>query len=169
MMLYSSFSSWISHFLNCMGSCIGCCVKSDPIIAVDKPSNGLRIQGQAVKSGLSDDFWSTSTCDLEYNSSMQSQRSFSSITVSNQNLGITSASNHPEFVNHGLRLWNQSRLQWCGNKKPQKQGKVQEPVLNWNANYENLLGTSKRFAEPVPLSEMVDFLVDIWDQEGLYE
>ncbi|KAH6761595.1 hypothetical protein C2S52_019028 [Perilla frutescens var. hirtella] len=69
----------------------------------------------------------------------------------------------------GLLLWNQSRLQWLGTKKPQPHRKNQEPVLSWNASYENLLGTSKRFPQPVPLSEMVDFLVDIWDQEGLYD
>ncbi|KAK6151775.1 hypothetical protein DH2020_014410 [Rehmannia glutinosa] len=167
MMLYSSFSSWISRFFACMGSCIGCCVKSQPIIAVDEPSKGLRIQGQAVKKpSISDDFWSTSTCDLE-NSTIQSQRSYSSISIPNQSLA--SASNHPEFVNHGLLLWNQSRLQWLGTTKSQIQGKVQKPILSWNASYESLLGSSKRFSQPVPLSEMVDFLVDIWDQEGLYD
>ncbi|KAG6413818.1 hypothetical protein SASPL_126533 [Salvia splendens] len=69
----------------------------------------------------------------------------------------------------GLLLWNQSRAQWVGTKKSQTPKKNREPVLSWNASYENLLGTSKRFPQPVPLSEMVDFLVDIWDQEGLYD
>ncbi|PIN09813.1 hypothetical protein CDL12_17599 [Handroanthus impetiginosus] len=173
-MLYSSFSSWISQLLACMGGCIGCCVKSQPFIAVDEPSKGLRIQGQVVKPGISDDFWSTSTCDMD-NSTIQSQRSFSSLSIPNQGLsqfsgtGTGTGSNHSEFVNQGLLLWNQSRLQWLGPKKSQTQRKVQEPVLCWNATYENLLGTSKRFPQPVPLSEMVDFLVDIWDQEGLYD
>lgn len=76
---------------------------------------------------------------------------------------------------------------------------------SWNATYECLLGTNKRFPQPIPLSvshlqnycffqiflilgirvnstlltywldqsknwqEMVDFLVDIWEQEGLYD
>ncbi|KAL8502873.1 hypothetical protein ACS0TY_021844 [Phlomoides rotata] len=173
MMLYSSFSTWVRHFLACMGNCIGCCDKSQPIIAVDEPSKGLRIQGQVVKKpSISDDFWSTSTCDLE-NSTLQSQRSYSSISISNQSLtqitGTSTATNHTEFVNHGLLLWNQSRAQWVGTKKSQTKGKVQEPVLSWNASYESLLGTSKRFPQPIPLSEMVDFLVDIWDQEGLYD
>ncbi|XP_041999126.1 uncharacterized protein LOC121748700 isoform X1 [Salvia splendens] len=171
MMLHSSFSSWISHFLACMGSCIGCCDKSHPITAVDEPSKGLRIQGQLVKKhNMSDDFWSTSTCDLLENSALQSQRSYSSISVSNQSVSCSgSASNPPEFINHGLLLWNQSRAQWVGTKKSQTPKKNREPVLSWNASYENLLGTSKRFPQPVPLSEMVDFLVDIWDQEGLYD
>ncbi|KAL3566135.1 hypothetical protein D5086_031550 [Populus alba] len=40
---------------------------------------------------------------------------------------------------------------------------------SWNATYESLLGSNKPFARPVPLAEMVDFLVDVWEQEGLYD
>ncbi|KAG5537559.1 hypothetical protein RHGRI_024872 [Rhododendron griersonianum] len=40
---------------------------------------------------------------------------------------------------------------------------------SWNATYESLLGSSKPFSQPVPLAEMVDFLVDIWEQEGMYD
>ncbi|EMS50088.1 hypothetical protein TRIUR3_19400 [Triticum urartu] len=39
----------------------------------------------------------------------------------------------------------------------------------WNAAYESLLGSNKPFPQPIPLHEMVDFLVDIWEQEGLYD
>ncbi|KAG8367419.1 hypothetical protein BUALT_Bualt16G0069900 [Buddleja alternifolia] len=177
-------SNVYKHVLQQNRSCFGCCAKS-PFIALDEPSKGIRIQGHVVnKPSISDDyFWSTSTCDLEI-STIQSQRSFSSISTSNQCL--TSTSNHSEFVNQGnamghasisivslgLLLWNQSRLQWRGTKKSQSPQKVQESVLSvysWNASYEAMLGTSKRFTQPVPLSEMVDFLVDIWDQEGLYD
>ncbi|KAL2479656.1 hypothetical protein Adt_32622 [Abeliophyllum distichum] len=172
MMLYTSFSDWISRILACIGSCFGCCTKPQPIIAVDEPSKGLRIQGLVVKKpSISEDFWSTSTYDND-NSTVQSQRSLSSISISNQkshNTGISSTSEHSEFINHGLLLWNQSRLQWVDNKTSQSRGKVQDPVLSWNASYESLLGTSKRFPQLIPLSEMVDFLVDIWDQEGLYD
>ncbi|XP_019189630.1 PREDICTED: uncharacterized protein LOC109184044 isoform X2 [Ipomoea nil] len=107
------------------------------------------------------------------NSTIQSQRSLSSISVSNQilshNIGPGSTSNHSEFVNHGYLLWNHTRLQWLGSKKPENQRQVREPVLNWNATYDSLLGNNKRFPHPIPLSEMVDFLVDIWEQEGLYD
>lgn len=85
--------------------CFGCCIKPTPITAVDEPSKGLRIQGQTVKKrSASDDFWSTSTYEMD-NSAVQSQRSMSSISVSNQSLsysfGTGSSSNHSEFVNHG--------------------------------------------------------------------
>lgn len=84
--------------------CLGCCTKPAPIIAVDEPSKGLKIQGRTVKKpSLSEDFWSTSTYEME-NSGVHSQRSVSSMSASNQipdSHGAGSTSNHPEFVNHG--------------------------------------------------------------------
>ncbi|CAA2998664.1 Hypothetical predicted protein [Olea europaea subsp. europaea] len=172
MMLQTSLSAWISQFLACIGSCFGCSTKSQPITAVDAPAKGLKIQGLVVKKpSISEDFWSTSTYDNDH-STVLSQRSLSSISMSNQkshNVGISSTSDHSEFINHGLLLWNQTRLQWVGNKRSQSRGKVQNPVLSWNASYESLLGNSKKFPQLIPLSEMVDFLVDIWEQEGLYD
>ncbi|KAK6783853.1 hypothetical protein RDI58_017307 [Solanum bulbocastanum] len=173
MMLSSSFSAWISHFLACMGGCFGCCAKSQPVIAVDEPSKGLRIQGKLVrKPSMSDDFWSTSTCDLEI-STVQSHRSMSSISISNQSLsqqsGTGNASNNNEFVNHGYLLWNQTRLQWLASKNPENRRVVEEPMLNWNVSYDSLFGTNKRFPQPIPLSDMVNFLADIWEHEGLYD
>lgn len=85
--------------------CLGCCTKPPLIIAVDEPSKGLRIQGQAVKKpSISEDFWSTSTCEMD-NSAVQSQRSVSSMSTSNPPLdpygNVGSTSNPTEFVNHG--------------------------------------------------------------------
>ncbi|KAL4654086.1 hypothetical protein ACB092_01G352900 [Castanea dentata] len=172
--LNSSISSWLRHFLAYMGGCFGCCTKPTPIIAVDEPSKGLKIQGRMVrKPSISDDFWSTSTCDLE-NSTVQSQRSISSISTLNQALsfgsGSASMNGQSDFVNHGLLLWNQNRLQWIGSSRPRNQTQQsQEPRLSWNASYENLLGTKQPFPHPMPLSEMVEFLVEVWEQEGLYD
>ncbi|KAF9662135.1 hypothetical protein SADUNF_Sadunf18G0021700 [Salix dunnii] len=167
--------------------CFGCCAKPPTIIAIDASSKGLRAKKQVVKkSSKSDDFWSTSACDME-NSAMHSQGSLSSISTLNQqldpynNAGSTSSSS--EFVNRGkfnipiteavltvgLLLWNQTRQQWLGNKKTQNRKQVREPTISWNATYESLLGSNKPFARPVPLAEMVDFLVDVWEQEGLYD
>ncbi|XP_057967922.1 uncharacterized protein LOC131157637 isoform X2 [Malania oleifera] len=154
--------------------CLGCCTKPTPIIAVDEPSKGLKIQGRTVKRGsISEDFWSSSTCEMD-NSAIQSQRSISSISTSNQPTnhfsGGGSTGSNSEFVNHGLLLWNQTRLQWSGSKKPNNNTQqILEPRISWNATYESLLGTNKRFHHPVPLPEMIDFLVDIWEQEGLYD
>ncbi|KAK0572627.1 hypothetical protein LWI29_034441 [Acer saccharum] len=154
--------------------CFGCCAKPTPIIAVDEPSKGLRIQGKTVKKpSLSDDFWSTSTCDLE-NSTVQSQRSMSSISISNPTLnyssGTGSMSSNSDFVNHGLLHWNQSRLQWIGSSRSKNNTEqIWEHRSSWTPTYENLLGTKNSFPRPIPLSDMVEFLVDIWEHEGLYD
>ncbi|KAI3463405.1 hypothetical protein Pfo_020068 [Paulownia fortunei] len=70
----------------------------------------------------------------------------------------------------GLILWNQSRKKWIGNKKPESRAQQhREPKLSWNATYDSLLSNNKPFHKPVPLGEMIDFLVDIWEQEGMYD
>ncbi|CAO2813495.1 unnamed protein product [Amaranthus hypochondriacus] len=106
-------------------------------------------------------------------STMQSQGSLSSINLSVQALDTPSgvgSSNPPEFINHGLLLWNQTRQRWLDSKNQSNQvRKVGDPKISWNATYESLLGTNKPFAQPLPLTEMVDFLVDIWEQDGMYD
>ncbi|XP_062078075.1 uncharacterized protein LOC133782723 [Humulus lupulus] len=167
-----SFTAWISHFLACMGGCFGCCTKSTPVIAVDEPSKGLKIQGRSVKKPtISEDFWSSSTCELDHSTAI-SQRSISSISTSNQtsNNGGGTSSSHPEFVNHGLILWNQTRLQWVGGSQSKNDTKQsRQRGLSWNPTYESLLGTKQSFPHPLPLAEMVEFLVEIWEHEGLYD
>ncbi|XP_027085187.1 uncharacterized protein [Coffea arabica] len=165
--------SWIYNIFACMGGCFGCCTKPPHIISVDEPSKGLKIQGHRVKRpSIKEDFWSSSTYEME-NSAFPSQRSVSSISTSNLTLdqqGTSSSTSNPtEFVNHGLFLWNQTRQLWIGDKESKRPKQPQEPKLGWNATYESLLGTNKPFPQPIPLPEVVDFLVDIWEQEGLYD
>ncbi|CAH8353407.1 unnamed protein product [Eruca vesicaria subsp. sativa] len=149
--------SWIYQLFGCMGGCFGSCNKPPPlIVAVDEPSKGLRIQGRLVKKpSVSDDFWSTSTCEMD-NSTMQSQRSVSSISFTNN---TASSSNPNEFVNTGLNLWNQTRQQWLANGSSQTKAKVREPTISWNATYESLLGMNKRFSRPIPLSVSIFLLI----------
>ncbi|KAK9947557.1 hypothetical protein M0R45_003175 [Rubus argutus] len=170
--LNGSAAAWIHHLFACMGGCFGCCTKPTPIIAVDEPSKGLKIQGRTVKKpGISDDFWSSSTYDLD-NSAVQSQRSISSISTSNQTLLHATTSSHSDFVNQGLVLWNQTRLEWIGSGKPKSETqKNRENRLSWNTTYERLVGPKQRqpFPQRIPLSEMIEFLVEVWEQEGLYD
>ncbi|CAA2988924.1 Hypothetical predicted protein [Olea europaea subsp. europaea] len=147
--------------------CLGCCTKPPLVISVDEPSKGLKIQGQRVKKrSLREDFWSISSGEMD-NSAFPSQRSISSISTSNQTLdthsNAGSTSNPSEFVNHGFLLWNQTRNQWIGNKGSEKRVQTLEPKLCWNATYESVLGTGKPFGQAIPLAEMVDFLVDVWE------
>ncbi|KAM3227667.1 hypothetical protein ACQJBY_059428 [Aegilops geniculata] len=89
------------------------------------------------------------------NSALQSQRSMSSIRTaaqSSEQHGAGSSSNPNEFVNQGLLLWNQTRQQWVGNRRLNSQRqKTREPKIGWNATYESLLGSTKTFAQPIPL------------------
>ncbi|CAN6706946.1 unnamed protein product [Malus baccata var. baccata] len=162
--------------LYCMhgsSGCLACYSKNAPKTKVNEPPKRLLNEHRTEKKpSISEDFWTTSTWDMD-NSAVQSQGSISSIST-NQTLdphgGSGSNSTPSEFVNHGLLLWNQTRHRWVGNKKSESPSKkIREPKLSWNASYESLLGSSKPFPQPIPLPEMVDFLVDIWEQEGLYD
>ncbi|CAA6666403.1 unnamed protein product [Spirodela intermedia] len=107
------------------------------------------------------------------NNGLQSQRNLSSIStcVQTQDLHVTgNASNPSDFVNHGLILWNQTRQHWIGCSKPDDHTKQAiKPRLSWNATYESLIGSERPFLRPVPLSELVDLLVDEWEEEGMYD
>ncbi|OWM78277.1 uncharacterized protein LOC116201858 isoform X2 [Punica granatum] len=148
-----------------MGGCLVCCSKPKLISSAGPLPEGQESRGQ-------DFFWSTSVSDMDY-SAAQSQGSISSISTSNQTLyqhGGLGPSGTPESVNHGLLLWNQTRQHWLSNKKNKTRPRqVREPKLSWNVTYESLLGSNKPFPQPVPLSEMVDFLVNVWEQEGMYD
>ncbi|KAL1353228.1 uncharacterized protein LOC107605355 isoform X1 [Arachis ipaensis] len=157
----------------CSRGCLGCFTKPSVTIPMDEPSKGLRTQGQTVnKDNRTEDIWSSSTFEMD-NSAAQSQRSISSIVMSNNPSDPQSSTGSEigpaEFVNHGLLLWHQIRQQWVGNKISESQKEVREPRISSNATYDNLLGNNKHFPQPIPLREMVDFLVDIWEQEGLYD
>lgn len=150
--------------------CLGRYPKPSLTTTLDEPAKGHKVQGRTLKkTSISDDFCSTSTHEID-NSTVQSQRSISSMSTSNQNPDpqTGSTSKPSEFVNHGLLLWNQLRQEWVGDRKNRNQPRKREPRLSWNATYESLLGTNKPFPQPIPLAEMVEFLVDVWEQEGLY-
>uniref|UniRef100_A0A5B7AMY5 Gag1-like clamp domain-containing protein n=1 Tax=Davidia involucrata TaxID=16924 RepID=A0A5B7AMY5_DAVIN len=148
--------------------CLCCNTKPKLITSIDEPLKGQRLQGR--KPCISEDFWTTSTCEMD-NSAGQSRGSISSISITTIDPHGASSGNIPsEFVNHGLLLWNQTRQQWVGNKRSESRAQqLREPKLSWNATYDSLLGSNKPFAQRIPLSEMVDFLVDIWEQEGMYD
>ncbi|XP_022143003.1 uncharacterized protein LOC111012992 isoform X2 [Momordica charantia] len=121
---------------------------------------------------MSDDFWSTSTCDLDEMYTAQSQQ-ISSISSTNHNPdhggGTGHLSNHSDFVNHGFVLWTQTRLGWLGNCESAKKTKKNHlPGLSWYMTKELLLESKKPFHRRIPLSDMVDFLVEEWEEEGLY-
>ncbi|GJX17587.1 ABC transporter I family member 10-like protein [Tanacetum coccineum] len=91
---------------------------------------------------------------------------------------VKEARKHPEnngsntsvFINQGAIAWNENRRKWVGDQSQRSRARTPEdPVISWSTTYEDLLSNNDRFSEPIPLPEMVDFLVDIWLDEGLYD
>ncbi|XP_074273968.1 uncharacterized protein LOC141597409 [Silene latifolia] len=170
MTLYDSFTAWINSLLACIGL--------EPSSSWLRQSAGeprindhqcieQHCQGQfGCAHGFSESFWSSSTGDLAYAFSV-SQRSISSLSTLNLSFhsdmisGRTNSRN--DYVNHGLRLWNQTRLWWVGGIKSSNEVRLaQEQAIS-------LLSSKERFRRPIPLSEMVDYLVEGWEQEGFYD
>jgi hypothetical protein len=74
----------------------------------------------------------------------------------------------PPFTNEALNNWEKDRAQWTKPKSGYKK-QHKRPVLSVDITYEELLMTNKPFVQPISLTEMVEFLVDCWEQEGLYD
>ncbi|KAJ4972213.1 hypothetical protein NE237_005312 [Protea cynaroides] len=77
--------------------------------------------------------------------------------------------NTSTFVNQAAIAWHEKRKQWIGDQSQKSQRVAKDPVISWSTTYDELLSTNEPFTQSIPLSEMVDFLVDIWHEEGLYD
>ncbi|KAF3583537.1 hypothetical protein F2Q69_00026785 [Brassica cretica] len=178
--IWSWFSSrFLKCNLHCCGrgkelkaissGCVACYREPRPTETPlkDPPFNPI---AQTVnKPSVSEDLWSTSTVDMD-NITFPSQGG--SVSSSNQTFDSQSVARNsnppPEFVNQGLLLWNQTRERWVGKERASNRNHGSK--INWNtASYESLLGSNKLFPQPIPLNEMVDFLVEVWEQDGLYD
>ncbi|CAN1775908.1 hypothetical protein LINPERHAP1_LOCUS13482 [Linum perenne] len=74
-----------------------------------------------------------------------------------------------EFVNHAEIAWNEARKRWVGDSSHRPKITPEEHIMSWSLTYEDLLSTHEPFQQPIPLAEMVDFLVDIWFEDALYD
>ncbi|CAH8353867.1 unnamed protein product [Eruca vesicaria subsp. sativa] len=166
--------SWVNKtFLTqSMGGCVACYRETRPTETVNDPPS-YSVAQRVKKPSVSEDFWSTSTVDMD-NITFPSQGG--SISSSNQTFdsqsGARNSNPPPEFVNQGLLLWNQTRERWVAKERSNNNppDRNHGSKINWNAaSYDNLLGSNKLFPQPIPLNEMVDFLVEIWEQDGLYD
>ncbi|XP_068491584.1 uncharacterized protein [Phaseolus vulgaris] len=84
------------------------------------------------------------------------------------------------FVNHAEIAWHQMRKEWVGNRSKKLERPPRDSIMRHvNSNldiscslttsYEDLLLSKEPFQQPISLTEMVDFLVDFWHEEGLYD
>lgn len=74
-----------------------------------------------------------------------------------------------EFVNLAVIEWEESRRKWIGDISQRPHKMQNDPIISWSTTYEDLLSTNDPFPKPIPLPEMVDFLVDIWHDEELFD
>ncbi|KAK6927574.1 protein of unknown function DUF4050 [Dillenia turbinata] len=166
------------HLIYVSSGCFGCFTKPNVVTAIDGPSKGLKFQGHVPnKPSVSDGFWSSSTYDMDL------------ANTSNRTTNPTSTNadmtNHPEFVNQGLTLSDfeiNYEISAVSTPIPLDITYLQHLIhflvssiiasvalCSWDATYESLLNTNRPFPRPIPLPEVVDLLVDKWEQEGLYD
>jgi len=101
---------------------------------------------------------------------METNGSNSSSQEGGSNNSSTEKPNEKEiFVNHAEIAWRERRREWVGDQSKKSQRARREPIMSWTTTYEDLLLSTEPFQQPITLAEMVDFLVDTWNEEGLYD
>ncbi|KAH8955767.1 hypothetical protein BDL97_07G003900 [Sphagnum fallax] len=163
---------WKCMNLQQSSGCVGGFARPPPITVPEKSGprkyrgSKRRVRGHSARPPR--DWWTTSSNDMDSNG-MLNARSFQNFPIGTHSMHSNNNSNNSTFENHGLMLWNEQRREWVGTRPRHQPQGSREPVISWSTTYEDLLGTSRPFPKPVRLPEMVDFLVDVWEQEGLYE
>ena len=74
----------------------------------------------------------------------------------------------------GLLRWEENRASWLKSDTSDSTAKAAIPLdvdaiidLIFSQRWRNQEGDNSRFPQPVPLTQMVDILVDLWEAEGL--
>ncbi|XP_010423711.1 PREDICTED: uncharacterized protein LOC104708786 isoform X2 [Camelina sativa] len=91
------------------------------------------------------------------------------VVSSSPNIIDQEESTENNFVNNAEIAWQELRKKWVGDPSNRTSEMPLEPVISFNATYEELLTSTTPFQKPIPLAEMVDFLFDIWHGDGLFE
>ncbi|KAG1359610.1 hypothetical protein COCNU_08G010560 [Cocos nucifera] len=117
--------------------------------------------------------WSSSPDKMENNTSNfhspEAHLSSGPASVGEEKKFSEQNGNNSSFINQAAIAWNEMRREWVGDRSKHSHRRPGEPVISWCTTYEDLLSVGQPFPQPIPLSEMVDFLVDIWYEEGLYD
>mmetsp|Transcript_16608 Transcript_16608/g.23407 ORF Transcript_16608/g.23407 Transcript_16608/m.23407 type:complete len:117 (-) Transcript_16608:56-406(-) len=79
-----------------------------------------------------------------------------------------------DFINQGLQRWEEAREQWKKTDTSDSTPRGAVPVdvdeiidLIFSQRWRNPDDNKGSFPQPVPLPQMVDILVDLWEAEGL--
>lgn len=116
-------------------------------------------------------------------------RAGSSASLGSTSLGSTSLGQNVQafqaeqipFVNHGLEYWNQQRREWTTpsaehqNKRPfgryrdrEASADNLEPIDGEELYNELLSPQYVAFPRPIPLGEIIEVLLDVWEHDGLF-
>ncbi|WJX84664.1 hypothetical protein P8452_67214 [Trifolium repens] len=83
--------------------------------------------------------------------------------------GENSLTGKEAYVNHAEIAWNQMRNEWVGDRSKKIQRPPEASTICLTASSDHMLFSGEPFHPPIPLPVMVDYLVKMWDDEGLFE
>ena len=78
------------------------------------------------------------------------------------------------FVNTGLLRWEQRRAEWLKVKDASRRKRTTE-VKSKTVDVEDIIeriyspSGNGKLADPLPLGQIIDILIDFWEADGLYE
>ena len=75
------------------------------------------------------------------------------------------------FVNRGLAQFERKRREWLGGRTRPPRREVVARAVDVEDVIERIFspGGSGELTEPVPLGQMIDILIDVWESDGLYD
>lgn len=83
-------------------------------------------------------------------------------------MGDTTQAAQPDAPAVGEAEWARRRAEWLARRGGAPRPSGNRTVLPRGVTPEDLLSASRPFPTPVPLQEVVELLVEAWEEEGLY-
>mmetsp|Transcript_352 Transcript_352/g.645 ORF Transcript_352/g.645 Transcript_352/m.645 type:complete len:84 (+) Transcript_352:56-307(+) len=82
-----------------------------------------------------------------------------------------SGSKSETFVNEGLLRWEEMRAAWRGGTQRNPRPDVRAKNVDVDEVIQRVYSTSGggKLPEPLPLSQMIDILIDFWEADGLFD
>lgn len=95
-----------------------------------------------------------------------SSRGSDIVNVEKSKMTATDYDHSVLFVNYAEIAWQEMRRAWRGDQSIASQIKPREPMRHCSSTIkEELLSSNEPFDGPVPLSKMVQFLVEVWEDD----
>ncbi|KAH8937026.1 hypothetical protein BDL97_16G004500 [Sphagnum fallax] len=141
---------------NCLGGFSKSHHLDDSTVNLPKQNKESGRGSQRNASPFDRSWWTSSSNEMENNGNIPHQQRSTLSLSTNHNAQETQATtsdnvNNAAFVNHALILWTERRREWVGSQQRSQPEEHREPVIGWSTTYEDLLGTSRPFPQPIPL------------------